>query len=230
MNITGSINHYETTTSTQHEAKFHLDGVHWTSDQTAGKGRFDRVWHSEKDKSVAVSIALPAYKNHPKPFLVGMSIAVAIADKFRLQIQWPNDLVLGKKKVGGILTEIVHGIPVVGIGLNLGAMSFPTEIDTKATSLVNEGHEELAPAQALQLMVDAIKAFEPMPNSWTELKARWMKFDTTEGKVFQTQDETIGIAIGISDEGELLWNSRGEFRILSVAEALWGSEPAQKEA
>lgn len=230
MNITGPTIHYVSTDSTQNEAKALLEGVHWTTNQINGRGRFDRSWYSEPGNSLAVSICFPALKGHPKPFLIGMTIALTMAETFDLNLQWPNDLLLGKHKVGGLLTEIVHGVPIVGIGLNVGPMKFPADIEQRATSLTNSGRATEDPTLVCAAVVAAIESIPSIPLSWTEIKSRWMKRDMTEGKLFKTQDEQVGIAIGISDEGELLWNARGEFRIVSAADALWGPETAKKEA
>ncbi|HLO99351.1 MAG TPA: biotin--[acetyl-CoA-carboxylase] ligase [Fimbriimonas sp.] len=230
MNITGPTIHYVTTTSTQAEAKAVLDGVHWTTNQTEGRGRFDRVWYSEPGNSLAVSICFPSLKGHPKPFLIGMSIALKLAETFDLKLQWPNDLLVGKHKVAGILTEVVNGVPIVGIGLNVGPMRFPEEIAHRATSLANAGRDVQDPARVCDAIIEAINSISAIPENWSELKSRWMERDMTEGKLFRTQDDQVGIAIGISDEGELLWNSRGEFRIVSAADALWGPDTEKKEA
>lgn len=108
--------------------------------QTAGRGRFDRTWHSDKDLSLTMSLIFREYPDHPKPWLIGMSVACAAAAALHCQVQWPNDLVSQGRKLGGVLTEIFpdtqgRRTPVAGVGINLNQTSFPSELASCATSL-----------------------------------------------------------------------------------------------
>ncbi|MBI3721622.1 MAG: hypothetical protein HY248_03635, partial [Fimbriimonas ginsengisoli] len=54
-----------------------VPGVIMTTDQTAGRGRFGRKWHGDPGDSLAMSLVMKAYRDHPKPYLIGMAVAVA---------------------------------------------------------------------------------------------------------------------------------------------------------
>jgi BirA family transcriptional regulator, biotin operon repressor / biotin---[acetyl-CoA-carboxylase] ligase len=220
MNIPKEISYLKTVDSTQAVAKADLSGVFWTSSQTNGKGRFDRNWHAEDGHSLAVSIAFSEHKDLPRPQFFGMGVAVAIAEEFNLLLQWPNDLILNGKKVGGVLIDVVERIPVVGIGLNLSNPTFPDDIAHRASSLFLEGRDVIAPADALEKVLRAI-ASEPVPDSWQSFSARWMERDATEGKAFKIYDGKIGVAKGISANGELIWTDYETEKRVQVAEALW---------
>ena len=97
------------------------DGVVVGADhQTAGRGRRGRVWESRPGASLLVSVVL-----RPAPALVTLTAGVAAADACAavagagVRLKWPNDLLLGGVKLGGILSELVGDAAVVGLGLNL---------------------------------------------------------------------------------------------------------------
>jgi biotin-[acetyl-CoA-carboxylase] ligase BirA-like protein len=131
----------EETESTQKvAAQALLDGLSpsaiLTRKQTHGRGRFNREWVAEPGSSLAVSLIFTQYAGHPRPWLIGMSVAAAAAAVLHCQVQWPNDVTLQGKKLGGILTDMLpdkigRSIPVVGVGVNLGPMDFPAELAHK---------------------------------------------------------------------------------------------------
>lgn len=100
--------------------------------QTAGRGRLDRTWEDVAETSLLFSVVLrpafdPAYLG-VLPLWAGGCMALAIRDVGGpdVRCKWPNDLVVGKRKLGGILCESVVQdervrFAVVGIGVNLGA-------------------------------------------------------------------------------------------------------------
>ncbi len=223
MTLSGPVTEYPAIGSTQDEARRLLTGIHWTTDQTAGRGRFDRVWHAEPGQSLAASIALPFYHGFLKPYLIGMWVGLAVAEEFNLGIQWPNDLVLNGKKVSGLLTEIVDGVPIVGIGINVGRIEFPPSLAERATSLANEGHELLSAQDAFSRLLHRLEEVGEVPGEWGAIEPKWRLYDRTAGKVFRLQDGPIGIAKGVSSEGELLLDVGGTIRTVPVAEALWGA-------
>lgn len=117
-------------------------------EQTRGRGRLGRNWHSPAGTGIYVSIILrPKFKPERAP---GLSIvtALALADVLNsycpedVQIKWPNDLLIRGRKVAGILTElsaerdrISHVIVGVGINVNQGVGNFPDELRQSASSL-----------------------------------------------------------------------------------------------
>ena len=221
--------------STQLEVKRRLAagdsvGIVSAGIQTAGKGRFDRVWLSGQGDSLTVSMCLDGYKNHPKPYLIGMAMAIAVADTFDISLQWPNDLTLDTLKVGGILTEICSVgedlIPVVGVGINLSQTEIPTSISHRATSLVIAGRRRWSQEEALVALLNTLEQM-PDPNNWQNLAPLWMKRDQTPGKMFRTKvgdsDEThLVIARGIGDDGALQAEYEGKPVTVYAADALFG--------
>jgi BirA family transcriptional regulator, biotin operon repressor / biotin---[acetyl-CoA-carboxylase] ligase len=115
-------------------------------EQTAGRGRAGRAWHSEKSAGIYLSVLLrPPIPPAAAPLLTllaGLAVRDAVAEQTGLEadLRWPNDLLAGGKKFCGILTEM-HAEPdrvrfvVVGLGLNVNHQRFPGELDGIATSL-----------------------------------------------------------------------------------------------
>ena len=112
--------------------------------QAAGRGRHGRTWVSEKDAGLYFSIVLrPKLETRFLP-LITLMTGVAVHDtlqEFGLKpdIKWVNDILVGEKKISGILaetTETEKGLAViVGIGINIRSSNFPPEIADNATSI-----------------------------------------------------------------------------------------------
>src|SRR5262245_57483868 len=95
-----------------------------TDEQTAGRGRLGRVWVSPPGTAVLCSVLLrpPPGRRFPELSLVaGVAVADAVEEALELsaQIKWPNDVLVNRKKVAGILAEGREGAVVLGIGLNV---------------------------------------------------------------------------------------------------------------
>jgi BirA family biotin operon repressor/biotin-[acetyl-CoA-carboxylase] ligase len=112
-------------------------------EQSEGRGRLGRRWQAPRGTSVLVSILLkPAVESPRLPELslvAGGAVAEAIADETGLEpvIKFPNDVLLGGRKVAGILAESTDGRVVLGIGVNANqtAEQLPAGAQTEPTSL-----------------------------------------------------------------------------------------------
>lgn len=151
-----NIVHFETIDSTNDYAKKvasqEPEGtVIISEEQTKGKGRIGRQWHSKSKEGIWMSIILkPNMIPQKAPFITliaGASIAKVLNDLgVQANIKWPNDIIINNKKVAGILTELSAEIDrinyiILGIGINVKTMEFSQEISEIATSLYKEGHK-----------------------------------------------------------------------------------------
>jgi BirA family transcriptional regulator, biotin operon repressor / biotin---[acetyl-CoA-carboxylase] ligase len=150
-------------------------GSVWIADeQTAGRGRSDHKWHSTAGDGLYVSVLL-----RPRMALVdalwlslatGLAAQVAIATATGLtpDIRWPNDLLIGDKKCGGILVETsaIASQPdapamlryaVIGVGINVNHHSFPAELESLATSLRRESGR---PWAREPILIEFLRALE----------------------------------------------------------------------
>ncbi len=131
-------------------------------EQTAGQGRHGHSWHSAKGAGLYCSIVL-----EPAPLLtlaLGLAAAEAIAEAAGVacDLRWPNDLMLGEKKLGGILVQLSEGKAVAGIGINLNQVSFPPEIE--ATSLKIHTGREVSADALLDALLAAVAAHIGLPS------------------------------------------------------------------
>jgi len=125
-----------------------------TEEQTAGRGRLGRSWHAPHGTSVLCSVLLrPALETARLPeltVLAARAVADAIAAETGLEpaVKHPNDVLVGGRKVAGVLGEARDGIVVVGIGVNVNipADAMPEGTRLPATSLLIEtgGHADRA--------------------------------------------------------------------------------------
>ena len=134
--------------------------------QTAGRGRLGRTWSAAPGTALLVSVLL----RPPLPIgevpVVLMAAGVAACDGveaaagFRPQLKWPNDLVVGDRKLAGLLTEATGGSEpgiVLGLGINVTAEAYPAELTAEATSCEEEGKR---PVDRGRLLVAFLTALE----------------------------------------------------------------------
>ena len=132
----GHIYRYATVDSTMTVASVRpLGAIVVADEQTAGQGRHGHTWHSEPQSGLYVSVVLP-----PAPLLtlaLGLAAQAAITETTGIvcDLRWPNDLMLGPRKTGGILVQLTDGKAVSGIGINVNHRSFPPDLAPYATSL-----------------------------------------------------------------------------------------------
>ena len=113
-----------------------------TDHQTGGRGRLGRRWEETPASSVLVSVMLrpPRERHLPELSLVAAlaaTEAIEAATGLSAQIKWPNDVMLNRRKVAGILSELSDGSVVVGIGINVNQTreELPTDAPTEPGSL-----------------------------------------------------------------------------------------------
>ena len=107
-------------------------------EQRAGLGRHGHTWHSEAGSGIYCSLVLA-----PAPVLtlaLGLAAQDAIAKSTGIacDLRWPNDVMIGDRKVAGILVQLSGAKAIAGIGINVNHKSFPPELASEATSLSRE--------------------------------------------------------------------------------------------
>jgi BirA family biotin operon repressor/biotin-[acetyl-CoA-carboxylase] ligase len=142
--------------------------VYFADEQRAGRGRGNHAWESTAGEGLYVSVLLrpqiEAARLWLLPLAAGLAAAEAIHSTTHLTVdlRWPNDLLIGARKAGGILVEATieaTGLPhaVAGIGINVHQRSFPHGLSTPATSL------DLAAGRTIPrqpLLVSLLKSLE----------------------------------------------------------------------
>lgn len=120
--------------------------VYLADEQTAGRGRGDHQWQSNAGLGLYVSVvlrpALSAARLPLLPLAAGLAAAEAVsrAADLTVDLRWPNDLLIGTRKTGGVLVESKTegsgvAFAVIGVGINVHQRDFAADLATPATSL-----------------------------------------------------------------------------------------------
>ncbi|WP_244962998.1 biotin--[acetyl-CoA-carboxylase] ligase [Nocardioides dongkuii] len=189
--------------------------------QTAARGRLDRTWEAPARSALVFSVllrpAVPARSWPWLPLLTGYAVGRALrARGYDAGVKWPNDVLLGDRKVAGILVERVESpvgpAAVVGIGLNVSMTADELPVPT-ATSLLLAGGT--APDRT-ELLVDLLAALRTAYDGWqaggergdAELRAAYTEACVTVGRDVRVQlpggADLIGRATGIDPGGRLV--------------------------
>ncbi len=174
-------------------------------EQTRGRGRLRRSWHSPKGGLYFSVILreLPPTESFP---LYGLLAACVINESLkqltdlRFSLKWPNDVLLGEKKVSGILSEFIVdgscplGI-IVGVGINLNSRieEFPAELQASATTILSETEQESSLEDLLVAIISRL--------DW------WLQSDPRLEKVVQVYKRicgTIGRLVSADFQGHMI--------------------------
>lgn len=186
----------------------------WTivvaDEQTAGRGRRGAEWHSPAGCGLWMSVVL-AHGLAPEglPLVVGTACAEAIrsrAPEIAVGIKWPNDLLVGGRKVGGILCERIDDSVVAGIGINVSTPpgGFPAEVRSRATSLEVSGPRELSRSDLAGSIVAALRLRLTRSDPFGEVYDDLVAADALRGRRIRTEQAGAGTARGIDTSGALL--------------------------
>lgn len=136
--------------------------VVWADEQTAGQGRYGRVWHSEPGAGLYVSLVLRLPFPPETLPLVTLALGVAVAGAIlqtsglACDLRWPNDVLIRGKKCAGILTQLEGNAIIAGIGINVNHAAFPPELQPLATSLYLASGKQHSREQLLQHLLPSI--------------------------------------------------------------------------
>ena len=190
--------HLRTTGSTNERARTLAEGgaPHGTlvtaSEQTAGRGRQGRTWVTPPGTAIAASLILRTFDD-----LLPLRAGLAVADLAGIEarVKWPNDVLLGDRKLAGILAEArAPDWVVLGIGVNV--TSVPPELAGTAAAL---GRDDVEPALAELLAALERRLAQPADEVLHDLRAR----DALRGARVQWSGGE-GTGAGIDDTGALL--------------------------
>lgn len=204
--------------------------------QTAGRGRFGRHWHSERASGLYCTLILrPPIQPSQAPvltLLVGVAVAEAIqeASQIAVDLRWPNDVLMNEKKCAGILVEmtaeplrIAHVL--AGVGINVNNRRIPAELAEEATSLLLQSGRTFS---RLELLISVLKRLEHYYNRFLKDGAasiieRFEEISSyARGKPVRVTDGAnivSGVTEGLTPEGILLVR-RGDGQIEKVLSGL----------
>jgi BirA family transcriptional regulator, biotin operon repressor / biotin---[acetyl-CoA-carboxylase] ligase len=186
--------------------------VIWAKTQTAGYGQKDRVWVSPAGAGLYVSILLqpPNVYQQPLtqlPLVVGLSWAVYLNGLgYPVQLKWVNDLLMDRKKLGGILVESTGQGVVVGFGVNI--LSHPDTQVSDKIALEDKGVDRLELSQLLNGYLNVFEDYYHRWNlgDWEKLRGEWWSLSVhqDEAPVVLNQTEEI-TPLHLGKYGELIY-------------------------
>lgn len=194
-----------------------------SNQQTLGRGRMGRVWHSPPSTNLYLSFASRPHVSPDRMQLFTLWMGVYVARYLRewiqadIGIKWPNDVFFEGKKLAGMLTEarvdsdnlkeLVFGI---GLNVNQGSDDWPPALKESATSLREITGAPLDLNRTAALLIEAIsKGYNAflVGNIRKTFESMWPTFDILKGKTIEveTRNQTVeGLASGLTSNGSLI--------------------------
>lgn len=198
--------------------------------QLQGRGRMGRHWSSSEGGIYLSLILRPNIKPAQAlwfPLITGVAVAEAAQRLAGVQakLKWPNDIVIGGKKAGGILIEMSAEIDrldyvVIGIGINVnnGKADFPQELEDIATSLKVECGQEISSVKLVQaILINIEQWYDDFTSSGFErIRQTWKEMSNTIGSLVSVstpEGSVDGCAIDIDHDGALIvQNEKGDLK------------------
>ncbi|GGK65651.1 biotin--[acetyl-CoA-carboxylase] ligase [Sphaerisporangium melleum] len=201
--------------------------------QVAGRGRLDRTWTSPARSGLTFSVLLRPRVPPARQGWLTLMFALAAATAVRrlaevdVRLKWPNDLMIGERKLAGILAERVDGGVVIGMGLNVSLRAEELPVPT-ATSLVIE---KAACTDRDPLIRAILREVESHYRDWAAaegdadasgLRTAYAAASATIGKEVRVElpgDQVLrGVATGVDAAGFLIVHAGGTDHALSVGD------------
>lgn len=202
--------------------------------QTAGRGRRGRGWASPPGAGLYFSFVArpPAHANASLPLLtlaagVAVRHGIHAAVGFAPDLKWPNDVMVGGRKLAGILAEgqavgTASQAVVIGVGLNLQPSSYPPEVAARATSLAGELGRAVERgsllAEVLAALSDHLATLERTPG---DILQAWRAASPSANGTRVEWDGRSGTTAGVDDSGALMIRTASGVERVIAGELSW---------
>ncbi|MCL2261330.1 MAG: biotin--[acetyl-CoA-carboxylase] ligase [Fibromonadales bacterium] len=183
--------------------------------QTGGHGRHGRAWIAPKGKNLCFNILLPTQNLKPEFYapttqIAAITLAKMLREKgINADVKWPNDILVNKHKICGMLSETVGAKISLGIGLNVNTeKSNFAELDRLATSMLIEAGKTFDKEEILLEFIAKFKAnFEIICEEGLKpFIDEWRKMGCFVGHSAQI-DGLKGVIEAVQDDGSLLFRT-----------------------
>lgn len=187
--------------------------------QSSGRGRFGRSFYSPDDSGLYASFILRPQLGAERAVMITSMAAVAVARAMervadvQAKIKWVNDVYIAAKKACGILCEAGLDFEsgqmqyvVAGIGVNVGRMDFPPELNEIATSISNECGQDIARSRFCGELINELNALYPQLESGAFMQESRERSNVIGRDVFvlRGNERYPATAVDIDDNGSLI--------------------------
>ena len=200
-------------------------------EQTAGRGRRGRRWHSQPGRGITFSLARPVARPLREMAALSLVAGVAVVRALRalgarqVSLKWPNDLVVREAKLGGILVETRSSrgatVAVIGVGINCAdAGTLAARLRRPIAALeqfIEVGDRNRIIASIAAALLEALAAFEA--RGLEAVREEWEAMDANAGRRLRVRLANgrmiTGVASGLAHDGGLQLRTRGGIRAVS---------------
>jgi BirA family biotin operon repressor/biotin-[acetyl-CoA-carboxylase] ligase len=209
--------------------------------QAAGRGRRGRTWEAAAGQSLLSTIVVrprlapvqwPAYS-----LATAVAVAEALARTAALaaRLKWPNDLLIGGRKIAGILLEsrivgdTATAVIAIGVGVNLAQRAFPAGLAARATSVAIEAGRVVERDALLSTLLDSFDAWRARleGEGMAPVRARWLALADTIGRRVSI-DGVTGVAVDLDMDGALVLEGGGRRHRVVAGEVAEEAEHAAR--
>ena len=212
--------------------------VVWAQEQRGGKGRQGRAWDSPKGNlyaSIRVQPRRPLAECAQLSFIAALAVAEAMDAASQLDLpillKWPNDVLLQRKKVAGILLESRFDagqlFPTVIIGIGINLVSYPEQAHHPATALNALTQTALPPETMLEALVERwhmlYRRWQTEGFAWA--RSAWLARSVPQGRILTARlpDKTItGTYMGLDESGALLLETGEALLTITSGDVFFG--------
>jgi len=173
-----------------------------SEEQTAGRGQRGRRWHSPRGAGITFSLAVPMQRPARElaalPLVAGVAVARALrAPGTPVALKWPNDLVVGEAKLGGILVESRAGVAVIGVGINCRRVAgLEAQLGRRVAFLEMQDRNILI-GRLGRALLDALQEFEAQ--GFAALRGQWQAMDVNAGRRLRVRLADGKLVSGLND-------------------------------
>lgn len=205
---------FDTVNSTNTQAKHYneKEGVHHghmfiAEKQSDGRGTDGNTWESQRG-NIYLSVTFDYRKPIDTTFSLYPAVALAMVlnDTYKIpaHVKWPNDVLIGKHKIAGILCEgAFNQYTTMGIGINVNQRVFAPHLQDIATSVYMQLNEEV---ELEAFTAHFLNAYEALFYSDTDIIKAWLSLTQMVGKTIHTTQDGVEkkvTVLGLSPEGFL---------------------------
>jgi BirA family biotin operon repressor/biotin-[acetyl-CoA-carboxylase] ligase len=226
---------HEVLSSTQTAARLKLNTlptpfVIMAYNQTSGYGKYGRIWESSVGNfaaTFALELSISHYDFGKIPMLISLKLCELLSNSvggaFSFRIKWPNDILLNKKKIGGILIEKIDHTLLIGIGINLRHAPEDGTLPYNATNIAHETGALIDPETILNELSNYFDQFNTTIADYKADQLRQNYMALLEGlgqevKVVTRKAIFFGVLQDIHHDGALILNVDGANTLVYAAD------------